>query len=174
MLCRRSIFLFFQPQPIVESVSQSRSDSDNGSGVYDIADEGTGDSFANSEAEANMPTNDPSVTESRVRSPIVRRSAILPPQESTVLTTVSRTEAVAVPSAPTQSLSSSPTAPPVLPRRNKGGAPLAPPALPPKPEQLVTARPVSCNAEGDSSNARKSVADMARLFSSTDAPFARH
>ncbi|MFH4973889.1 hypothetical protein AB6A40_000598 [Gnathostoma spinigerum] len=66
----------------------------------------------------------------------------------------------------------SPT-PPILPRRSKIGINQTPPTLPPKPDTSLTGnRPSSCAVDDVNSN-RKSVADMARMFSSSDSPLAR-
>lgn len=89
-----------------------------------------------------------------------QRTAILPPT-----TTSSRT------SSPMARVSSpSPSAPPVVPRRNRIMPVVTPPSLPPKPDSLPT-RPISCNVENESTNNRRSVADMARMFSSAETPF---
>ncbi|VDN34054.1 unnamed protein product [Gongylonema pulchrum] len=151
-----------KPQAVLVEVQRSHSGSENGdnSVVYDTAaNELSPCSPGESEADGN--SSNRSVTdEQHSRSPVVaRRSAMLPPQENTVQ-----------PSAPPLPT----TAPPIVPRRGRDGAPIIPPTLPPKPDQIVTARPVSCTVDGENgSSGRKSVADMARLFSSTDAPFSR-
>uniref|UniRef100_F1KRJ3 Leucine-rich repeat-containing protein 16A n=1 Tax=Ascaris suum TaxID=6253 RepID=F1KRJ3_ASCSU len=87
-----------------------------------------------------------------------------PALSSSLVTNVEATptDAHAVTSAP----------PPIVPRRNRLGAALIPPSLPPKPDS-VTMRPASCAAEDENANSRRSVADMARMFSSSETPFLR-
>lgn len=148
----------------MEEARKSQSGSENGdnSVVYDVAaNESPTCSPGESEVEAN--SSNPSVTdEHHTRSPaVVRRSAMLPPQENSLGAGLLQPPAPPVP-----------VAPPIVPRRSKAGSSI-PPTLPPKPDQVVMARPLSCTVEGENGAGRKSVADMARLFSSTDAPFSR-
>lgn len=112
--------------------------------------------------------------EYRSGSPAITRScAMIPSSQENFTGARSGVVQPSAQSLPPSANASSTAAPPIVPRRNKAGAPLVPPTLPPKPDQIVAIRPVSCTVDGDSRSGRKSVADMARLFSSTDAPFAR-
>ncbi|VDK72331.1 unnamed protein product [Onchocerca ochengi] len=163
-----------KPPVLLEEVHQSHSGSENGenSAVYDIAaNESVTCSPGESEIDAH--SSNLSITdEYRSGSPIVTRNCMLPPSQENL---TSSDFSVARSSTPPLSPSINATtaaAPPIVPRK-KANALLAPPTLPPKPDPIVAVRPVSCTVDDDSRSGRKSVADMARLFSSTDAPFSR-
>ncbi|VDK87640.1 unnamed protein product [Litomosoides sigmodontis] len=163
-----------KPQILLEETHQSHSGNDNGenSTVYDIAaDESLTCSPGESEADAhssNLSISD----EYRSASPSVTRICAMPSQENFTGAGAGIKQPSAPPLLPPVNASVI-GAPPIVPRRNKGGASMIPPTLPPKPDQVVAVRPVSCTIDDDSRSGRKSVADMARLFSSTDAPFSR-
>ncbi|KHN71063.1 hypothetical protein Tcan_02552 [Toxocara canis] len=102
--------------------------------------------------------------------PIVQQSSNAASQSSLSSSPVTATQAA--PTSTSQSPSPSSAPPPIVPRRNRVGPALTPPSLPPKPES-VTIRPASCAVEDENANSRRSVADMARMFSSSETPFVR-
>ncbi|VDO64777.1 unnamed protein product [Onchocerca flexuosa] len=167
-------FKRMKPPVLLEEVHQSHSGSENGenSAVYDTA---ANESVTCSPRESDIDAHSSNLSitdEYRSGSPIVARNCMLPPSHENLTNSD-----FSVARSPTPPLSSSvnataAVAPPIVPRK-KSNVPLAPPTLPPKPDQIVTVRPVSCSVDSDSRSVRKSVADMARLFSSTDAPFSR-
>ncbi|MCP9260280.1 Leucine-rich repeat-containing protein 16A [Dirofilaria immitis] len=168
-------FKRMKPQILLEEAHQSHSGSENGenSAVYDIAaDESVTCSPRESEIDAH--SSNLSITdECHPDSPIVTRNCMLPPSQENFTNVGFGAVQSSVASLSPSASASTAAAPPIIPRRNKAGTPLLPPSLPPKPDQGVAFRPVSCTVDGDSRSGRKSVADMARLFSSTDSPFSR-
>ncbi|VDN05498.1 unnamed protein product [Thelazia callipaeda] len=166
-------FKNIKPQLSLEEFQQIRCDGESvdDCAVYDIAaNESSNCSPRESEIEHS---NDLSIVDgNRPRSPAASRicTTLLSQEHFTELNA-----SIMEPSAPpllTSASVSSAVAPPIVPRRNKACIALVPPTLPPKPEQIVAARPVSCS-DDENRSGRKSVADMARLFSSTDTPFGR-
>ncbi|EFO22296.2 leucine Rich Repeat family protein [Loa loa] len=169
-------FKRIKPQILLEETHQSYSESENGenSAVYDTAaDEPIICSPGESEVDAH--SSNLSISDGyRSRSPAVTRSfAPLPLSQDNFMSAGSGAVQRSASPLPPPTSASATVAPPIVPRRNKAGAHLVPPTLPPKPDQIVAVRPVSCTVDGDNRSGRKSVADMARLFSSTDAPFSR-
>uniref|UniRef100_A0A915PT12 CARMIL pleckstrin homology domain-containing protein n=1 Tax=Setaria digitata TaxID=48799 RepID=A0A915PT12_9BILA len=167
-------FKGIKPQVLIEEAHEDHNGAENGenSVIYDTAaNESMTCSPGESEVDAhsnNLPTADEHHPGS---SAVTRSCAMLPPfQENFTALGMGTVQSSQSLQPPTTSHTA---APPIVPRRNKAGAPLIPPTLPPKPDQIVTVRPVSCTVDGDNRSGRKSVADMARLFSSTDAPFSR-
>ncbi|CAG9529719.1 unnamed protein product [Cercopithifilaria johnstoni] len=169
-------FKMTKRQIFLEEVHQSYSGEENGenSAVYDVAaDESV--TCSPGESEIDVHSSNLSISdEYRSGSPAITRScAMLPPSQENFTDAESlAVQPSALPLSPSVNTSAI-AAPPIVPRRNKTGASVVPPTLPPKPDQVVAVRPVSCTIDGDSKSGRKSVADMARLFSSTDAPFSR-
>ncbi|VDK48015.1 unnamed protein product [Anisakis simplex] len=128
----------------------------------------------------SVPVSLPNTTQSPLTQSSPRSSVTLTQQQS-----INTSNGMASSNAPQTTsqthpqpvvLSSSPSSstapPPIVPRRNRVGPALTPPSLPPKPES-VHVRPASCAIEDENANSRRSVADMARMFSSSETPFVR-
>lgn len=169
-------FKRIKPQILVEESQQSYSGSENGENfaLYDTA---ANESITCSPGESEIDAHSSNLSisdECRSGSPAIMRSCVMLPHSQENFTgTGFGVGQQSAPSVSSSANASTSTAPPIVPRRNKPGASLVPPTLPPKPDQTISIRPVSCTIDSDNKSGRKSVADMARLFSSTDAPFSR-